>query len=242
MTTKKAPVAATDEGPTQLAYKGFTLNDDGTMQCRNYPFVEGETYEEQHAVLCRSGFHACQYPLDVFGYYPPAGSVFHEVLVDESAKPKPGDDTKVASKRIKIGARLTIAGIVKAAVEYTIERSTPEPGGRATGDRGAASATGDRGAASATGDQGAASATGYQGAASATGQDSSALAAGYLGQARGIKGAALFLAERDDDYHIIAVAAVIVGRKHAGRIVKADTWYSLRGGKLVEVDAWGDPK
>ena len=105
----------------------------------------------------------------------------------------------------------------------------------ATGWSGAASATGWGGAASATGEGGAASATGAGGAASADGAHSVAMASGHDGRAKGELGCALFLAERDLVGQIVAVVAVIVGRKKHGVRVKPDTWYSLRDGRLVEV-------
>jgi hypothetical protein len=102
----------------------------------------------------------------------------------------------------------------------------------ATGYQGAASATGDQGAASATGTRGAASATGDQGAASATGDQGAASATGYAGKVSGAAGNALFLVERDGDYNIVAVWAGIAGRDD----IKPDTWYTLQGGKPVEVE------
>ena len=112
---------------------------------------------------------------------------------------------------------LSIAGLVKAAVEYTKERCTQNEGDKATGY------------------QGAASATGYQGAASATGKASVAMACGIEGRAMGSLGCALFLAERGESngktYPIIAVKAVIVD----GENVKPGVWYTLRNGELVEV-------
>ena len=178
------------------AYKGF----DKDLRCRGFQYEVGKEYETDKAVACQTGFHACEYPLDVFGYYTPNVSRYCEV--EQSGETdKRGDDTKVASTKIKIGAEIGISGLVKAAIEYTKERATEVKGGRATGDRGAASATGYRGvasatgyqgAASATGDQGAASATGYQGAASATGDQGAASATGYRGaaSATGYQGAA----------------------------------------------------
>ena len=61
------------------AYKGF--NKD--MTCRGFQFKEGETYIEDKAELCRNGFHACERPLDIFAYYSPAESVYHEVELDD---------------------------------------------------------------------------------------------------------------------------------------------------------------
>ena len=170
-----------------MNYKGMDQN----MQCRGFQYEVGKKYETEDAEVCEKGFHACEYPLDVFNYYPPAGSRFFEV--EQSGKlSKSGNDSKVASTKIKIGAEISIAGLVKAAVEYTKERAKEVPGGHATGDQGAASATGNWGAASATGNWGAASATGYQGAASATGSWGAASATGYQGaaSATGYQGAA----------------------------------------------------
>ena len=170
------------------AYKGMDKN----MQCLGYQYEIGKTYIHDGPVKCcpddddvaqgRGGFHACEYPLDVLSYYPPSESRYFEVEQDgeiESA----GGDTKRASTKITIGAELSIAGLVKAAVEYTREHRTQNEEDRATGNQGAASATGDWGAASATGDWGAASATGNQGAASATGNQGAASATGYRGAA-----------------------------------------------------------
>ena len=215
------------------AYKGFTPQPDGTMKCRDKTYVEGETYLEPTAEPCVSGMHACLAPLNVLAYYPPAGSVFHEVEVDDDA-PTHSQDSKVASKRLTVGAQIGIPGLVKAQVEYVWSKATVEDGGHAKGDSGAASATGYSGAASATGYSGAASATGYRGAASATGDDSVAVAAGPNCRAMGAGGCVLFLIERDDDWHIIGHASVKVGATKHGIKIKPGAWYQLVGGRVVE--------
>ena len=213
-----------------IAYKGTDKN----MKCRGFQYELGKEYETGKAKACNEGFHACEYPLDVFGYYNPADSRFFVVEQDGELS-RGDDDTKVASTKIKLKAEIGIAGMVKAAVEYTMERATPVKGGRATGDQGAASATGDQGAASATGTRGAASATGDQGAASATGEDSVALAAGYRGKALGALGCVICCVERGEwngeTYPILAAKAAVVD----GEIIKADTWYTLKNGEFVEV-------
>ena len=185
------------------AYKGF--NPD--MTCRGFKYEEGKTYEmpEEDVECCEAGFHACEYPLDVFDYYTPSKSVYREVEAGGKIDKSDGD-SKVASSKIKIGAKLTIAGLVKAAISYTSERAQKEEGATgyrgassatgyrgassatgycgassATGDNGASSATGNRGASSATGDRGASSATGYRGASSATGDCGASSATGYCG-------------------------------------------------------------
>ena len=166
------------------SYKGF--NKD--MTCRDFQYKEGESYEEPSAKACERGFHACEYPLDCLGYYSPNESVYH--VVEQSGEiSRHSDDTKVASTKIKIGAEINIAGLVKAAIEYTMKRVNPEA--KADERQGASSATGDYGASSATGNYGASSATGYKGASSATGNYGASSATGDYGasSATGYKGA-----------------------------------------------------
>jgi hypothetical protein len=249
------------------AYKAF----DKDLSCRGFKYEVGKEYEETGDIkACEKGFHACPYPLDVFGYYTPAGSRFCEVY--QGGKIDDSESDKVCSSKIRIGAELDIKGLVKAAVSYVKERCTNEcnadPGKPATaGDSGAATAgdsgaatAGDRGAATA-GDRGAATA-GYSGAATAgnsgaaTAGDSGAATAGNYGaatargkastgfnglsvargsnvQVKGGIGAILVIAEeRGDTYDIVDWKAVLVD----GEVVKADTWYRLENGELVEVD------
>ena len=184
------------------AFKGF--NKD--LTCRGYQYEEGKEFHTERAECCDTGFHACEYPLDCFGYYDPAHSVFHEVELSGEMD-KSGDNTKVCATDIKIGARLSIAGLVKMAIDFTMSKVNKEAGSderhgfasatgykgasSATGYKGASSATGDCGASSATGDYGASSATGDCGASSATGDYGASSATGYKGasSATGYKGA-----------------------------------------------------
>ena len=217
------------------AYKAF----DKDLSCRGFKYEVGKEYEETGDIkVCEKGFHACPYPLDVFGYYAPAGSRFCEV--EQSGKINDSKSDKVCSSKIRIGAELDIRGLVKAAVSYVKERCTnecnAEPGKPATaGDSGAATA-GDSGAATA-GDRGAATAGNY-GAATArgkasTGSNGLSVARGKNVQVKGGIGAILVIAEeRDDTYDIVDWKAVVVD----GEVVKADTWYRLENGELVEVD------
>lgn len=209
------------------AYKGF----DKDLSCRGFKYEVGKEYEETDDIkACEKGFHACPYPLDVLGYYAPAGSRFCEV--EQSGKIDDSESDKVCSSKIRIGAELDIMGLVKAAVSYVKERCTNEcnadPGKPATaGYRGAATA-GDSGAATA-GNYGAATARGK----ASTGSNGLSVARGSNVKVKGGIGAILVIAEeRDDTYDIVDWKAVVVD----GEVVKADTWYRLENGELVEVD------
>ena len=175
------------------SYKGFNRD----LTCRGKQYEVGKEYEEDRAQSCECGMHACEYPLDCFSYYDPAHSVYYEVEQSGDLSRR-GDDSKVASTKMKIGAEINIAGMVKASINYIRERIKEEKGSdddygasSATGNCGASSATGNCGASSATGDYGASSATGYKGASLATGDYGASSATGYCGasSATGYKGA-----------------------------------------------------
>ena len=203
------------------SYKGF--NKD--MTCRGFQYEEGKEYEEETADVCNSGFHACEHPLDCLNYYSPNESVYHEV--EQSGEFDRGeDDSKVASTKIKIGARLDISGLVKAAIDFTMSRVKKEAGSDEY--------------------YGASSATGYKGASSAEDKDAVAVAWGYKGKAMGVLGSHIVLAEwkyigskEDDRYDKSEQEAwEFVGAKMFrvdGEKVKPDTWYRLENGELVEV-------
>ena len=244
-------------GNAVKSYKGF--NKD--MTCRGFQYEEGKEYEEESVEVCDHGFHACEYPLDCLNYYSPNESVYHEVEQSGEIQ-KHNDDTKVASTKIKIGAEISIAGLVKAAIEYTVKRVNKEAesdenhgassatgdcgASSATGNKGASSATGDYGASSATGNCGASSATGYKGASSAEDKDAVAVAWGYKSKAKGVIGSFLVFAdweytgsEDNTEYDRNNQSAwVLNGAKMVqvdGENIKPDTWYTIENGEIEEV-------
>jgi len=168
------------------SYKGF--NKD--MTCRGFQYEEGKEYETSKAVVCNEGFHACEHPLVCLDYYPPNTSIYHEVeQTGEFSSVFCGGDSKIASTKIKIGAKLSIAGLVQAAIDFTKSKTVTTQD--VTEDYGVSSATGDSGVSSATGSGGVSSATGICGASSATGDSGVSSATGIYGasSATGYKGA-----------------------------------------------------
>ena len=220
-------------------YKGF----DNDFQCRGYQFEPGKTYEHDgDAKACESGFHFCENPFDVWCYYPPSDSRFAEV--EGSGKTdKHYGDSKVACTKLHVGAEISLNAFVNAGVKFILDRVTPEKketntGYRSaatnTGYRSAATNTGDQSAATNTGDLSAATNTGNRSAATVEGREAIAMATGIEGKAKGKKSCWLVLAEweeRKDGWHIKDVKSVAVD----GKKIKEDTFYTLKGGKFVEV-------
>ena len=217
-------------GESIKTYKGF--NKD--MTCRGFQYEEGKEYEEESVEVCDHGFHACEYPLDCLNYYYPNKSVYHEVEQSGEIQ-KHNDDTKVASTKIKIGAEISIVGLVKAAIEYTVKRINKD-----------AESDEKHGASSATGDYGASSATGYKGASSAEDKDAVAVAWGYKSKAKGVLGSFLVFAdweytgsEDNMEYDRNNKSAwALNGAKMVqvdGENIKPDTWYTIENGEIAEV-------
>ena len=219
------------------AYKGF--NKD--MTCRGFQYEEGKTYETDTAKLCDSGFHACENPLDCFGYYSPGQSVYHEVDIEDNGE-RNDDDTKVVGEKITIGAELSVPMLCKLHFEYVTSKCKPAKS-RVAGDNESASA-GDCGSASAgyygsasAGNRGSASA-GDRGSAvsrgtSSAGNNGVAVARGNGVKVKGGLGAVLVLCEEEKwscdikNYKV----EVVDGKK-----IKEDTFYKLENGEFVECE------
>jgi hypothetical protein len=239
-------------------FKGF----DKDMKCRGFQFEEGKEYETDEAKACESGFHACEYPLDVFGYYAPTDSIFH--TVEQSGKiDRHGGDSKVASTKIKIGSTVDIIGMVKASVKFILNRvdlaNAPatntgyqsaatntghqsaatntgyQSAATNTGHRSAATNTGHRSAATNTGDRSAATNTGDWSAATVEGRESIACGFGLQNKAKGSLGCWIVLSEWKaikGELHIIAVKSA----KIDGKTIKADTFYELVNSTFTECE------
>ena len=160
------------------AYKGF--NSD--MTCRKFQFEVGKEYEQKGKIeACENGFHACENPMDVFGYYPPSNSRYCEV--EQSGSIDRGED-KIASSKIHVRCEIGLSGIIQAGVKFILDKvnwkndNTTNTGNCSaatnTGYRSAATNTGECSAATNTGNYSAATNTGYRSAATNTGECSAA--------------------------------------------------------------------
>ncbi len=193
-------------------YKGFGKD----LKCRGFQYEVGKDYEEKDAVCCKKGFHFCENPLDVFGYYPPADSRYCEVEGDGKLD---GDyrDTKVAASKIKIKAEIGIPGLIAAGVEY-IKSNIDWKNAKESN----------------TGDRSAATNTGYQSAATVEGKESIAMATGIESKAKGALGCYIVLAEwiyENYEWHLKNVKSAKVD----GKKIKENTFYMLKNNKFVEV-------
>lgn len=190
-------------------YKGFDKN----LKCRGFQYEIGREYEENTADICHTGFHACENPMDVFGYYSPANSRYCEVELDANEQTE--NDSKRVGKKIKIETEIGLSGLIQAGVKFILEKVNSEETKETN-----------------TGYCSAATNTGYCSAATVEGTDSIAIVTGYGSKAQGAVGCWLVLTERDEKRHILGVQAVRVD----GENIKADTFYMLKNGEITEAD------
>ena len=190
-------------------YKGFEKG----LVCRGKQYAENTVFEEDDAEICKSGMHFCALPHQVFAHYPPGEN--HEFAEVEALDDSSTDDnTKYCTKKLRIGARISVFDMVKASVGVffesvdfsgRIEKTAKVIGAANAGDYGAANA-GNYGAANA-GDYGAANAGDY-GAANA-GNFGAANAGDYGAANAGHRGAAIARKEGKASVGRNGTAAVI---------------------------------
>ena len=202
-------------------YKGF--NKD--MTCRNKQYAENTVFEEAEAEICSSGMHFCENPfavLDYYGFVGANGALNEFAEVEALDECKTDDNEKYCTKKLKIGAKIGITGLIKAFVDFTFSKIDFKNASESN--------TGNWSAATNTGNWSVATNTGNWSAAAVGGNGSVAIATGYESKAKANVGSAIVVCERDDNYNLIGIKAAIID----GKNLKADTYYTLINGEFIE--------
>ena len=204
-------------------YKGYNKG----LICKGKQYAENTVFEEENAEICKSGMHFCENPFDVLEYY---GYVNNKAELNEFTEVEAlgdcltNDNKKYTTKKLKIGAKLSIAGFCKAFVDFTFSKINWK--------NSAATNTGDYSAATNTGDYSAATNTGNRSAATVEGKNSFAIATGIESKAKGKLGCYIAVAEWKNingQWQIKNFKA----HKVDGKTIKEDTFYTLKNGKFV---------
>ena len=210
------------------AYKGF--NKDFT--CRGFQFEEGKEYEEEEAVLCEKGFHACTNPLDVLNYYNDVEGKYCEVELDEVSNDKKENDSKICGKRIKINAEIGFVGLFKMGIEWLkgqtiFSKNDTKELEKSSGDDAKIGSSGYGAKIGSSGDDT---------KIGSSGKNSVVMCAGNNSIAKAKIGSWITLAEwgRDDNGDWIPIN--VVTKRVDGVEIKEDTYYKLVNGVFTEVD------
>nr|UWG19050.1 MAG: hypothetical protein [Bacteriophage sp.] len=227
------------------SYKGF----DKKLKCRDFQYEIGKEYEMDGEIkVCSRGFHACESPFDVFDHYTMIDSRFCEVEQDGNIS-KEDRGTKICSSKIKIKAELKLADMINLGVEWLKEITSPEKiktsiKDNSSGDGAQIGSSGDGAQIGSSGDDAKIGSSGYgaqigssgYGAQiDSTGEDCVIMCAGINSVAKASKGSWITLSEwsysdKKQRYIPVCVKTEFVD----GEKIKADTYYSLKGGVFVE--------
>jgi hypothetical protein len=211
------------EEQTVVAWKGFDKN----FQCRGYQFEVGKTYEHTGRVeVCRSGFHACENPLDVWGYYSRGeDNRFAKVTLGGELS-RCGDDTKIAGGRITIEAEVRLPDMIRAAVDWVIA-ATRGKGDNPSRDSARIGSSGNSAQIGSSGNSARIGSSGDSARIEASGKDAVVSCAGNNACVKAGEGGAICIPYHDGERVRFAVG--YVGEDG----IKPDTWYRAAAGRLV---------
>ena len=236
------------------SYKGFDKN----LRCRDFQYKIGGIYEMDGEIkVCSRGFHACESPFDVFDYYTMIDSRFCEVEQDGNIS-KEDRGTKICSSKIKIKAELKLADMINLGIEWLKEITLPEKiktsiKDNSSGNYAKIGSSGDGAKIGSSGNNAKIGSSGYgakigssgnnaqigssgnNAKIDSTGKDCVIMCAGINSVAKASKGSWITLSEWSysegkQRYIPICVKTEFVD----GEKIKADTYYSLKGGVFVE--------
>ena len=210
-------------------YKGYGKG----LICRGKQYAVGEVFEEDSAEICKSGMHFCENPLDILDYYPlidANGNITEFTEVEALDKAKTDDGKKFCTKKLKIGAKLSLSEFIKASFDVTyknIKVGAEKSSGAQIGGDGAKLAGGNY--AKLAGGNYAELAGGYN--AKLAGGEKSLIVGDNGSIAKGGIGSVILLVTRDADGNITAYKAI----KIDGKRYKADVFYTLDADGKVKV-------
>lgn len=214
-----------------LGYKGFDKN----FQCRGFQYAVGKTYQFDGEIkVCECGFHFFTRSLGVFEFYPPLNSRFALVEATGNIDSDNFNTSKKCTDELTIVKELSLEELI----DHTGEIISPLIDAyRSVAIDGfpysTACTTAPDSVAINRGKHSIAVAGGNASAAYVTGKNSVAVATSLHSKAKGAIDCWLVLAEWDD-MHITDVKAFFVD----GKIIKPDTYYTLKDGKPVEVSPY----
>ena len=211
-------------------YKGFRKG----LICKSKQYAENTIFEESEANICVNGMHFCKNPMDVLDYYPLIDNngemcEFSEVeAMDETLT---NDEKKYCTKKLKIGARLSLVEFIKASFDVTYRQIKEEVDNVSEKENvvdNAKLAGGDN--AKLAGGDNAKLAGGY--GATLAGGKHSIMVSENGGRAKGGMGSVIVMVERNGKGEIVNYKAIQID----GDTYKEDTWYRLEDGEIKEVE------
>lgn len=195
-------------------YKGFRKG----LICKDKQYEENTIFEEPEANICVNGMHFCKNPMDVLDHYPlidDNGEMCEFAEVEAMDETLTNDEKKYCTKKLKIGARLSLVEFIKAGFDVTYRQIKEEVDNVSEKENVVDNAK----------------LAGLDGATLAGGKHS-IMVSENGGRTKGGMGSVIVMVERDGEGEITNYKAIqIDGDKY-----KEDTWYRLEDGEIKEAE------
>ena len=242
-------------GEIKKGFKGFNKG----LVCRDKQYAENTIFEEDSAVICHSGMHFCENPFDVLDHYDLVNSdgSFNEFAeVEALDECKTDDGKKFCTKKLKIGAKLSFAGFVKACVDFVMEKTSVEmPDVKykdtdeavisskkkcdnigSSGDYAQIGSSGYSAKIGSSGDSAQIGSSGDSAQIDSTGEDSIICCAGHNSIVKAKKGSWITLSEWEySDEKDRWIPKCVKTEFVDGERIKEDTFYKLVNGEFTEI-------
>ena len=207
-------------------YKGFNPG----LECRGKQYAENTVFEENSASICHSGMHFCENPMDVLDYYDLVradGSFNDFAEVEALAKTDTDDSKKFCTTKLRVGAKLSFSGFVKACVDFVVEKTEYKHGNN-SGNSAQIGSSGDYAQIGSSGDSA---------QITSEGKYAVVCCAGNGSVAKAKKGSWITLSEwKYDEKENAHIPVCVKTRKVDGKRIKENVFYTLKNGKFEEVN------
>ena len=218
-------------------YKGF----EPGLICRGKQYAENTVFEEEEAEICSYGMHFCENPFDVLDYYgfTNDNGDFNEFAeVEALDEVKTDNNRKFCTKKLKIGAKLSISKFINACVDFAIEKTSTciADNKISSGDSAQIGSSGNSAQIGSSGNSAQIGSSGDFAQIGSSGKDCVICCAGHNSAVKAKKGSWITLAEWEyskekERYIPKCVKTEFVD----GERIKEDTLYKLIDGEFVEV-------
>ena len=242
--------------------KGYKAYNKGLI-CRDKQYKIGEVFEEDRAEACLCGMHYCKNPLDCLDHYPlidDNGEIVEMTEVEDLDEENRDTENnkKYCTKKLKIGAKLSLGEMIKAGLEFLFE--SKEGTGKidnkddsqlassgndsklaSSGNYSQLASSGNDSKLASSGNDSKLASSGNYSQLASSGNYSQLASSGYgsvvanignRGLAKAKKGSWIVLAEYTGEGIPICVKSELVD----GIVIKEDTWYRLQDGIFKEVE------
>ena len=203
-------------------YKGFRKG----LICKDKQYAENTIFEEPEANICVNGMHFCKNPMDALDYYPlidDNGEMCEFSEVEALDETFTNDGKKYCTKKLKIGAKLSLSEFIKASFDVTYRQIKEEIENVSDKEK-----SGD-GSTLAGGDWSTLAGGDW---AKLAGGKHSIMVSKNESKAKGGVGSVIVMVERNDEGEIVNYKAIQID----GDTYKEDTWYQLEDGEIKEAE------